>query len=392
MGQIDLAAASDTGELLLDPFAFQPGVASRIAGLGGVLPCDADVNYAFHTLYVDAAEGAANFIVRFTGLTARRGTLQLRVHMVEESGRTLLVNSARIQLNRLVAMGGETTMRFEGYRGVRFALYGSIIGDTDAAAEGLMVTLDRPATPEAEEEVTAEARNTDYRKDDIRPEARMVSLARPVLAEPVSQPATRRQTREGAFRHWVRELGIADAPLRHQWTQAYILQALERYGMLQPGARGLGFGGELKTRAIADRLNKAGVEVATTRLPTVPDGISRDLVNFDFLWTIDPSRRLDSADLTREFIDTVFRCLRPGGIAIHILPFVPLDGQRERPADRHLFARGDLERIALGLVSRKHEIAQLKIGADDLLMGPVVGHEREAGAFGIIARKAALPA
>ena len=72
-----------SGELLLDPFAYQPGKASAIQGLGGPTRHE-DLGYAFHTDYVHAAEGPCLFTVRFSGLSARMGTLQLRVHMFVE--------------------------------------------------------------------------------------------------------------------------------------------------------------------------------------------------------------------------------------------------------------------------------------------------------------------
>jgi hypothetical protein len=388
MGQIDLAEAPPSGELLLDPFAYQAGVKSRIEGLGGTNPSDHDPNYAFHTLYVDAAEGPVNFIVRFTGLTARRGSLQLRVHMVGDEPRAILVNSARIQLNRLVAMGGETSIRFEGFRGVTFALYGGIVGDTDAAADGLMVTLDRPADG-GDEEIVAEARNTSFRREDIAPQARLLSLDRPLFAQPVCQPGTTAQLREPAFDKWVKTLGVGRSPPRTQWARAFVLQALDRYGALQPGARGLRFGDDAEGfRRVLDRL---GVHARSSALPASPDTIPRHLLNFDFLWSIDMAQRFGSPAIGQWFIDASLRCLRPGGLAVHIVPFDPLAAQRDITTEGPLFGRGDVERIALGMISRENEVAQVKLGAADLLTGPLPGNDLDAAAFGIIVRKAPLP-
>jgi hypothetical protein len=388
MGQLDLAASPGAGELLLDPFAFQPGVASRISGLGGGIPLEGNDGYAFHTLYVDVAEGPASFIVRFNGLAARRGSLQLRVHMLDGGGRAILVNSARIQLNRLIAKGGETSIRFEGFRGVTFALYGSIIGDTDAAADGLIITLDRPAYIESEAQVAIEARNTVFRREDVRPEARLLSLSTPTLAEPVSQPATERQTHEQCFSRRMAELGLGGAAPRTQWAHVYVAQALDRYGVLQPAARGLGFGPAAE--AMENFLKRSGVDAIIAPPPPTPDTIRRDLVNFDFLWSIDTAGSFASPEIGQWFIDAAFRCLRPGGLAVHVVPFDPSTDQRDSGSEG--FGRGMIERITLGAISREHEVAQIKLIAPDPLIGPLEGQiGGNAGAFGIIMRKALLP-
>ena len=138
------------GALELDPFAFYPEAASAIAGLGRSGPSPTP-KYAFHTPYVEAAAGPANFTVRLEGLRAKSGTLLLRVHMLptEPGGRARMANSERVALNRLVHMGGEITIRFEGFHDMTFALVGLIQGETDAAADNLIITLDRPADPTA---------------------------------------------------------------------------------------------------------------------------------------------------------------------------------------------------------------------------------------------------
>ncbi|WP_294395431.1 class I SAM-dependent methyltransferase [uncultured Sphingomonas sp.] len=391
MGQIDLVPPPPSGEMLLDPFGYQAGIASRIEGLGGTLPHEHDPAYAFHTHYVEVAEGPVNFVIRFTGLRARRGSLQLRVHMIGDEPRAILINTARIQLNRLMAMGGETSIRFEGYRGVTYALYGGIVGETDAVAEGLMITLDRPAADNHVDEVAIEARNTSFRNDTIRPEVRLLSLGGPTLAEPVSQPATARQMREPAFSRWASALQVKDAPLRTQWAHAFVMQALNCYGMLQPGAHGLGFSEE--AAAFRPVFADMGVQMSIGAVPSSPDLIARELVNFDFIWSIDVAQRFGSPDVGQWFTEAALRCLRPGGLAIHVVPFDPSATQRgEAPLADWMFGRGDIERVALGLISREHEVAQVKVAGTDFLTGPVTGNGLDAAAFGVIARKAPLPA
>jgi hypothetical protein len=67
-------------------------------------------------------------------------------------------------------------------------------------------------------------------------------------------------------------------------------------------------------------------------------------------------------------------------------------GGRSTPSsERMLFQQGDVERVALLLVSRGHEVAQFKIDAADAILAPANhGVERRTLA-GIIARRARLP-
>ena len=197
-----------SGEMLLDPFAYQPGKASAIQGLGGPTRHE-DLGYAFHTDYVHVAEGPCTFTVRFLGLSARMGTLQLRVHMFidDDNPRLMLGNSVRIQFNRLIQLGGETAIRFDGYKRVRYALYGNILGETDARADVVTVTLDRPAGEEEVEVEAAELRNSEFGQGTTRAVPIMVSAAAPTLLHPFSQAATRGQMREPVYVEWCGRLG-----------------------------------------------------------------------------------------------------------------------------------------------------------------------------------------
>ncbi len=195
------------GALELDPFAFHVGAASRIKGLGGTGPA-ASPDYGFHTPYVEAAPGKAHFTVRFDGLMAKAGTLVLRVNMVssEPGSRSRMVNSQRIALNRLIQSEGEVSIRFEGFHDVVFALHGLIAGDTDAQAEGVVVTLDHPADPTAARDFAVEARSTAYGNTPLEPASMLLSVKKPTLADPVSQIATDSQLRESVAGGWMARL------------------------------------------------------------------------------------------------------------------------------------------------------------------------------------------
>jgi hypothetical protein len=340
-----------------------------------------------------------------------------------------MVNSERIALNRLILSGGEVAILFEGFRDVSFALVGQIHGETDASADGITVTLDRPADPNARADYGAEAKGTAYGKTPLHAAPFLLSTAPPSLADPVTQVATAAQLREPVAGGWMARLRPKGTSGPEHWRKVYTLQALRRYGMLEPGAVGLGFestpsgmpaalaamgtkvvaafparGGTppklaaLK-RDLADRApcsktvfeeNVSTRIVSWRRLPA-------DLVNFDFLWSTRANEILYSVAATAAFVEETMACLRPGGLAVHTFGYDLAPSGRKIPStDRIMLQQGDIERIALLLVSRGHEVAQFKIDASDPILTPGAAVDAEHRAMdrsmvGLIARKVPLP-
>ena len=420
-----IAESQGPGALELDPFAYHPGVASRIQGLGGTGPSH-NPDYTFHTPYVEAAPGPASFTVLFDGLTAKKGTLVLRVHMQSlEPGVPLrLVNSERIALNRLIQLGGKISVNFEGFHNVTFALVGLIVGDTDAAAEAVTVTLDRPADPTVRPEHVAEANSTAYGNTPLRPTPTLLSTRRAKLTDPVTQIATEPQLREPLAGGWLARLRPKGSSSVEHWRKVYTLQALRRYGMLEQGAVGLGFEPTPSGMPAAMAAMHASVVAAFPTRPGTPPGlealkrdlsdrapcdpstfdanvtvriaswrrIPEDLVNFDFVWSARANERLYSVTATTRFVEDVMACLRPGGLAVHVMTYDLSPGGRSIPAtDRMLLQQGDVERIALLLVSRGHAVAQFKIDATDAILSPPGHGVALRTMVGIIAQKARLP-
>jgi hypothetical protein len=387
---MSVETSAPMAELALDPFAYVPDMASRIDGLGGEGAPAGD--YAFHTPYVEVAEGIAHFKVHFGALKATTGTLNLRVHMLpvgEQHAR--LATAERIALNRLVALNGFHELRFEAFHGVVYALYGGIIGDTDAKAADLQVVLDRPADPNETRAVVAEARNTAFGGESLGT-PNLVSLAPATLKAPVTQLATEPQLRGLEARRW---FGASDehggaTPL-DRWKSRYILQAVKSYGFLEPGARGAGL--DCEEDAIFEKFAAEGCDVeaivpperetrgtagASTRIAAL-DPLSPGVVNYDFLWTDGLCSRLGSAAAGVRFIEAAMVALRPSGLAVHVIDYDP-EGEAVGP-----FARGDIERICLILISRGHDVAEFRIDDRKLIVGP-----DGLSACGIICRKAAL--
>jgi len=413
------------GALALDPFGFHPGAASRIGGLGGTTPTS-DFDYAFHTPYVEAAEGRATFTVRFQGLKAKQGTLVLRVHMVplEPGSAVRLANSERIALNRLIVLGSEISVSFEGFQDVVFALVGTISGETDAEAEGLVVTLDRPADPAAKRAVGAEAKSTTYGNTPLQPATSLLSEKAPTLANPVSQIATAAQLREPAAGGWMARLRPRGNSGVEHWRKVYTLEVLRRYGMLEQGAIGLGFEpspsgvpaalAAMRTKVVAVYPSRPGPPLNPIALKENLQGrapcdeasfeenvsvrvdswrrIPTDLVNFDFLWSARANEQLYSVAAAIRFTEDVMACLRPGGLAVHTMSYDLAPGGRSIPStERILLQQGDVERIALILVSRGHDVAQFRFATPNPILVPGVNHGvTHRTMVGLIVRKARL--
>ncbi|UAK24990.1 hypothetical protein [Sphingomonas nostoxanthinifaciens] len=394
MAEASVQNAGETApEVPVDPFDFFPQTASRIGGLGGAVPSQ-DPYYVFHTGYFEAAPGPSRFIVQFDGLRARRGTLWLRVHMLpmEPGSRAVMANSDRIQLNRLIQHGGRAEIRFEGFRGMSFALYAGIQDDTDAEAAGVSVWFDRPCNSNKTSTIVADIRSTVFGRDDVRPIAHMLSPEPPSFADPVTQVATHAQMDEPSYRGGARTLGLqGDAS---DWPELYVCQVLSRYGMAQAGAAGLGL--QAQFGSLPAYLGRAGVTVtaATTGAgespaPIAPGVESRsapllplpaDLVNFDFLWSIDAPEALVGPAEMLPFVEGTLAALRPGGIAVHVCRYRLRDSSGFQPA---AIGRVELERILLVLISRGHEVAQFRFRELDAIRSShALGH------VGFVARKA----
>lgn len=419
-----IAEAQAPGALELDPFAYHPGEASRIAGLGGTAPRVLP-EYAFHTPYVEAAPGKARFHVRFEGLRAKTGTLVLRVHMLptDGSGRVRLVNSEHISFNRLIQRGSEIDIGFEGYADAAFAVVGTVKGETDAEANGLSILLDHPADPSAHLTQAPEARSTAFGNIPLRPAPFLLSTEPARLANPVTQVATEPQLREPVAGSWLARLRPKGSSGVEHWRKVYTLQALRRYGMLEDGAIGLGFEpspsglpatlAAMGTRIVAAFPARPGHPLEpellkkdlATRAPCDPARfetnvavrlaswrrIPKDLLNFDFLWSARANERLYSVASATEFIEETMSCLRPGGLAVHTMSYDLSPSGRSVPStDRMLLQQGDVERIALILVSRGHEVAQFKIDAEEPILAPPSHGVARRTMVGIIARKARI--
>lgn len=348
----------------LDPFAGFPGMISRVKGLPGHVPSHVPP-YVLHTDYVPVERGRRVFRVEFAGLRASRGNLSLRVHMMpaDRSANAKLVDSERFSLTQLADGDGAAAISFQGYAGMIFALYALISDDTDAAAEGVHVTIDgdpNPALDAPSEEVF-----DDDTAHHVLPTPLIMSLDRPRFAMPVSQPFTEEQLTETDFRSCLDALGGSAGGGREAWPAAFLYQTLRKYGFLKPGGKGVCLG--RGNNAVRNALAAAGIQVivldggndgAPAPIPA-PDAIGDDIGNAHFLWSDSIVERHPDPWAATVWMRDLCTQMALGAFAIHFLP-TSLRGGKD--ADGRLsFSRSDLERAALTLIAFGHDVAQIRV-------------------------------
>ena len=124
--------------------------------------------------------------------------------------------------------------------------------------------------------------------------------------------------------------------------------------------------------------------------------LPNDLRGFDFLWSMGTVGDFESTAAAADFVERAMECLRPGGIAIHMFPLVAQSALFIRASEGVAVQRGDVERMALTLIARGNDIAQLKFGWDGdcakTNAEPAAGYnasELSAGTvpYGLVARR-----
>jgi hypothetical protein len=397
----------------LDPFAFFAGHASRIMPLGGP-DRGPDPKYGFHTLYFEYRPGPVMLTIRFEGLEASFGELHINVNaFVPNSGaHASLVGSSRTQMTALMADGAEISHRVNAIPGVTYAIYGFFPDGTDARASAVAITAQELGELESSAVPTEAFEPSRFGSEALSSVSTLVSESIPSFATPISQPMTASQLTEQPFAAWTNMVGPAESLSQADlWRRAYVLQALDRYGMLKPGARGLAF---RDNEHLAEIIAPMGCSLVIARdgaeeednVPRAPAVAVRamsfldqpdDLRGFDFLWSIGVANSLHSAEAAMRFIGTAMRALRPGGIAVHVFDMLATRERREfHEADLLPLHRKEIERLGLTLISQRNEIAQLnfgKTGDDAPLANTVTVHNHDGSMtvdiapFALIARR-----
>ena len=386
----------------LDPFGFMDGQASAIRPLGGS-ERSLDPRYAFHTPYVEFKPGRAMFSIRFDQLRATFGELRVNINaFIPGSGRdAIFVTSARIQLGDAVAAERGLSIAFMTVAGATYAAYGYCTEGTDAQAKGLSVRAEQIESSD-DPALLQPLLPSRLPPPALLGSSRLVSEDPVSFVDPVSQLMTSGQLAEGEAQAWLSKLSSRPRDEEAQWRLAFIAQALHRYGALQPGARGIGWGAE--SRALAPIFVAAKADVALADPPVDdgpraswtaiacspldaapgPDGSYPGMVlsladqpaderGFDFVWSIGEVERGHAAGSATTHLVELMSVLRPGGCGVHL--FAVDGGGRAEGA----LARRDVERMAVMLLARGFSVAQLNFADIAERGGPV--------SFGLIARK-----
>jgi hypothetical protein len=387
----------------VDPFGFWPGRASKLIDRSDVASMleSAPQDYAFHTPYIFQSPGPFLFEGAFQDLDVARGDLILRIHAldIDETRQAECIAVETFPLKSLQSGGGAFKMTAIAEPETRYALVGTITNQTEAKASGLSLGVNGQAATAEYKEALIAARETIFGQGSLFPGLYELRRSEPLLAEPVSQACTVPQFDEAIYRHW---LGALHRPMhrhRKQWEFIYILQALEYYGALRLGARGLGFGvGEEPLPAL---MAARGCRVTATDLPMddtrvadwsgsgqhssslaglsqptlIPDEalvrsvefrpvdmtrIPDDLTDYDFTWSSCALEHVGSIALGLDFIERSIACLKPGGIAVHTteLNLLSNDATIDH-SGTVLFRRRDFEEITARLVLQGHEVMPL---------------------------------
>ncbi|KQM67804.1 hypothetical protein ASE75_02580 [Sphingomonas sp. Leaf17] len=384
---VDPRKLVDEGDsIAIDPFVFWPERRSRVTPLGGPEQGD-DPDYAFHTLYVGCGTGWIQFDLTFEGLTAERGTLILRIHELADvlGADARLVTLSQTQLLEVIRSGGRVTIGTEATDGFSYAILGHVHGDCVAMADALRIDVTR-RTPDADDPAIA----TRYSSERVGAVGQLIAPEPPTLKAPVSQVCTLAQFKEPVFADWAQHVGAGrETGSIATWERVFIARALDRYDVARSGARGLGVGG--LGDPLADALASAGCRLvltspeprdaplpvgATARLFD-PHAVPDDIAGFDFCYvTRDGGPDLDRQGSLR-FVEDLLRGLKPGGLAVVMLSMDVIENGTFAGLPKR-----EIDRLALVLVSRGHQVAQLRhIGGEAVV-------EDGRSACGLIIRKA----
>ena len=204
-----------------------------------------------------------------------------------------------------------------------------------------------------------------------------------------------------AFRSWAEQLREPWRAHRKLWELAFICQALDERGMLQPGRKGLGFavGAEKLPAFFAARgcritatdlpsddernkpwaatgqwvgtleaLNESGLcsESAfrdnVAYRPVDMNHIPADLGGYDFSWSTCSFEHCGNLDLGLRFLERQMDCLQPGGVAVHTTEF-NLSSNDATLADGPcvIYRLKDIESVCQRLVAKGHHVEPIDL-------------------------------
>jgi len=363
----------------VEPFSFFSQHASAIPGLGGD-ERSPDPNYCFHTPYHEYRTGAVIFTVNLAEARASYGELALRVHAFRpDSGENAtLVAGNRIPLDDLNLPTLEISVRFSAVPGVLYALFGYFSEPGNLRAAGLTIFAEERGSDNPADFVSSEMARSLFEGKPIDNASRMIADRPPLFVLPLSQPMTAGQLASAEYRNSWPEIGEGVDPAI-RWRQAYALQAVEAYGMLQEGASGLLVASE--DMPIGGVLRSHGASVTEWRIVpgestmdevtgidlSVPSGSSMNIERltgqFDFLIALTNANWFRSKDQVFKFVTSMLRHVLRGGVAVFLFDHVNVqDSRRVQPGGAPDFPvyRTDIQQLAIRIIAHGSSVAQLK--------------------------------
>lgn len=377
----------------LDPFAFRAGEASGIVGLGGTSLSSVD-GYAFQTAFLPGYADRSKFLLVLNDVVVDGGVLVLSVLSrsadLAEHERT--EKSVRVDLEDSVRDGTLCwTVDFPTKPGDRYSLLGMIEGPSVISAAGILIRHIPTLNEQLDDPGSGPARASAVSRSQAAP--LLVSTDIATFANPASQFCTERQFREDGYRDWSERLGLSGAVDRAVWERLFLMQVLDRYGLIRAGVRGVGFGQDIDL--VAEHLSRAEGRVIDASMlaeePDDEDAFRLDPSNIDFTWSLGVCDHFPTVEAKFAFVLNSLALLRPSGIAVHLMSvdLVPplLD---DMDTDRSMPSQRDLEKFAFKLIAVGHDFAQLKFERPDGRMAPalIARHgPRMVGSFGLILRR-----
>ncbi|WP_380787640.1 hypothetical protein [Sphingomonas sp. R86521] len=348
----------------LNPFAFWPAYTSRLEPLGGKEPCE-DPDYVFHTLYAACGDGPIAVTVTVSDLAAERGTMILRIHELPDgvgsNARQIAIK--QVQLVDLIRGDGTAMISALARHGHTYAALGHIYGDTIATASDLQVRIERRMPDPNAADIPSE-----FISSRVGVVPLIVGTAPPSMTGPVSQMCSAPQFRERAYADWAAYLGGARGKASlSQWQRVFIARTLDRYDMARPGARGLAIGGLDEPQLVAvltasgcmidTSVRTSGVASAERLIVLDPEAMPESVNGYDFVFATREQGIGGTWKDRLAYIESVLRCLKPGGLAIVMADAIIDD---DAPAGSDVLAWHDIVRMGLVLLSRGHQLAQLR--------------------------------
>lgn len=236
-------------------------------------------------------------------------------------------------------------------------------------------------------------------------------LSLPNLDDPVSQLCTNGQVLSGTYARICKELGVNPRPHRKQWEFVWIVAAMQKAGIVQPGCKVVGFG--CGREPLPAYFASRGMDVLATDAPPevvkaswgrgqqyandidalykphlLPrhlfdqrvsfrhadmNAIPDDITGYDGCWSACALEHLGSLQHGLDFIRNSLKVLRPGGIAVHTTEFnLSSNEDTFEHARASIYRKKDIIGLLRSLKQEGHEVWPLNLHPGDSQLDEVI--------------------